>query len=82
MVQLWDQLHSRGFEILAFPCNQFGSQEQGTEDEICQFVKGYNVKFQMFGKIKVNGSDAHPVFRFLKGQLGGVLGSSIKWNFY
>lgn len=81
MVQLHDLLSARGFEILAFPCNQFGSQEAGTEAQICEFVKGYNVKFQMFGKIKVNGADAHPVFRFLKGQLGGVLGSSIKWNF-
>jgi len=81
LVQLYDLLHPRGFEILAFPCNQFGSQEPGDEETICRFVAGYSVKFQMFEKILVNGDNAHPVFRFLKSKLGGVLGSSIKWNF-
>ena len=81
MVQLYDLLHPRGFEIIAFPCNQFGGQEPHDEETICKFVQSYAVKFQMFEKIKVNGSDAHPVFKFLKSQLGGVLGSSIKWNF-
>lgn len=81
LVQLYDLLHARGFEVLAFPCNQFGGQEPHDEEAICKFVAGYGVKFQMFGKIKVNGSDAHPVFRFLKSRLGGVMGSSIKWNF-
>jgi len=78
---LYDLLHPRGFEVLAFPCNQFGSQEPFNEEEICTFVKGYSVKFQMFEKTKVNGDDAHIVFRFLKSKLGGVLGSSVKWNF-
>lgn len=78
---MYDLLHSRGFEILAFPCNQFGGQEPFEEDAICKFVAGYGVKFQMFAKIKVNGDDAHPVFRFVKSRLGGVLGTSIKWNF-
>lgn len=81
MVELYERLHSRGFEILAFPCNQFGNQEPGTEEEIAKFVADFNVKFQIFGKIKVNGSDADPVYRFLKSKLSGVLGSSIKWNF-
>lgn len=81
MVEVYDRLAPRGFEILAFPCNQFGSQEQGDEETIAKFAEGYHVKFQMFEKINVNGSDAHPVFRFLKSQLGGVLGTSIKWNF-
>jgi glutathione peroxidase-family protein len=74
-VQLYELLHSRGFEILAFPCNQFGSQEKGTEAEIEEFVKTYKVTFPMFEKVNVNGPDAHPVWRFLKSQLGGVLGA-------
>jgi len=81
LVQIYQLLHPRGFEILAFPCNQFGAQEKGTEAEIAEFVKGYNVTFPIFEKIEVNGAGAHPVWRFLKSQLGGVLGSSIKWNF-
>jgi len=81
MVTLFDRLHPRGFEILAFPCNQFGAQEPHDEEAICKFVQGYNVKFQLFEKINVNGDDAHIVFRFLKAQLGGLMGSSIKWNF-
>jgi glutathione peroxidase len=81
MVKLYDLLHPRGFEILAFPCNQFGGQEPHDEETICKFVLDYGVKFQLFEKIQVNGRNAHPVFRFLKSQLGGVLGSSIKWNF-
>jgi glutathione peroxidase len=80
-VQIYELLHPRGFEILAFPCNQFGSQEKGTEAEIAEFVKGYRVTFPIFEKVEVNGPGAHPVWRFLKSQLGGVLGSSIKWNF-
>lgn len=81
MVQLYDLLHDRGFEILGFPCNQFGGQEPHDEATICKFVEKFGVKFHLFEKITVNGSNAHPVFKFLKGQLGGVLGSSIKWNF-
>jgi glutathione peroxidase len=81
LVQLYDLLHPRGFEVLAFPCNQFGGQEPHDEDTICKFVASYAVKFEMFEKTLVNGAHAHPVFRFLKSRLGGVLGSSIKWNF-
>jgi len=70
-----------GFEVLAFPCNQFGNQESGTPEQIRKFVDNYGVKFQMFEKIDVNGKNAHPVFEYLKSKQGGVLGSSIKWNF-
>ena len=80
-MQIYELLHPRGFEILAFPSNEFGGQEPHAEDVIEKFVQGYNVKFPMFGKIKTNGADAHPIFKYLKAQLGGVLGSSVKWNF-
>jgi len=67
--------------ILAFPCNQFGAQEPGTNSEIKKFAAGYGVKFDMFEKINVNGADAHPLWKFLKEKQGGLLGSGIKWNF-
>jgi glutathione peroxidase len=75
--------HERGFEVLGFPCDQFGHQEPGDEAEIRNFCSlTYEVTFPMFSKIKVNGSDAHPLYRFLKESLPGLLGSeAIKWNF-
>jgi len=78
---LYDKYHSQGFEILAFPCNQFGNQEPGTEAQIKEFVSQYGVSFPMFSKINVNGDSAHPLFVFLRGALPGTLGDSIKWNF-
>jgi len=72
---------AEGFEILAFPCNQFGNQEPGSPEDIRKFVNNYGVQFQMFEKIDVNGKNAHPVFEYLKSQQGGILGSAIKWNF-
>lgn len=73
----------RGFEILAFPCNQFGAQEPGNEEEIKKFCSlNYNVTFPLFAKIDVNGSEASPLYTFLKESLPGFLGSkAIKWNF-
>lgn len=73
----------QGLVVLGFPCNQFGRQEQGSEAEIGAFCeKNYGVTFPMFSKIDVNGDDAHPLFRFLKGEAPGVLGTeAIKWNF-
>jgi len=73
----------RGLMVLGFPCNQFGHQESGTEAEIGAFCeKNYGVTFPMFAKIAVNGDHAHPLFRFLKSEAPGVLGTeSIKWNF-
>ena len=73
----------QGLVVLGFPCNQFGRQEQGSEAEIGAFCeKNYGVTFPMFAKIDVNGDDAHPLFRYLKGEAPGVLGTeAIKWNF-
>ena len=69
--------------MLAFPCDQFGGQEPGDAEEIKNFCSlTYNVTFPLFGKVDVNGKDAHPLFRFLKHAKPGLLGSeSIKWNF-
>uniref|UniRef100_A0A8C8Z275 Glutathione peroxidase n=1 Tax=Prolemur simus TaxID=1328070 RepID=A0A8C8Z275_PROSS len=80
-------LHARyaecGLRILAFPCNQFGKQEPGTNAEIKEFAAGYNVKFDMYSKICVNGDDAHPLWKWMKVQPKGrgILGNAIKWNF-
>ncbi|MEK9655714.1 MAG: glutathione peroxidase [Halieaceae bacterium] len=74
---------SRGFSVLAFPCNQFGAQEPGSEDEIQSFCEmNYQTTFPLFSKIEVNGAASHPLFTHLKEQAPGVLGSKrIKWNF-
>jgi glutathione peroxidase len=75
-------LSPRGFSVLGFPCNQFGSQEPGDAAQIEQFCSSnYAVTFPMFAKIDVNGTNAHPLFQYLKGEKSGLLGSSIKWNF-
>jgi glutathione peroxidase len=71
-----------GFSVLGFPCNQFGSQEPGDARQIEQFCStNYAITFPMFAKIDVNGSNAHPLYRYLKSEKSGLLGSSIKWNF-
>jgi glutathione peroxidase len=77
------KLHGRGFSVLGFPCNQFGQQEPGNEDEIRSFCSlTYDVTFPMFAKVDVNGPGAHPLFQYLKQQQPGLLGSQgIKWNF-
>ncbi|KPF96462.1 glutathione peroxidase [Rhodopseudomonas sp. AAP120] len=79
---LQQRYRPRGFSVLGFPCNQFGSQEPGDEAQIAQFCsRNYGVSFPMFAKIDVNGAQAHPLYKFLKGEKGGLLGSGIKWNF-
>lgn len=80
---LYEKFKDQGFEILGFPCNQFGSQEPGSESEIQQFCElNFGVKFPLFSKVDVNGPDAHPLFVFLKDAARGVLGThAIKWNF-
>lgn len=80
--KLYEEYEDQGLVILGFPCDQFGHQEPGTEDEIEEFCQvNYGVKFPMFAKIDVNGSDAHPLYQWLRSQKGGVLGDKIKWNF-
>ena len=77
------KLSARGFEVLGFPCDQFGHQEPGDEAEIKNFCSlTYDVTFPLFAKIDVNGAGAHPLYKFLKHAAPGVLGSeAIKWNF-
>ncbi len=80
--QLHEDLHDEGLVVLGFPCNQFGAQEKGTEEEIGEFCSiNYGVTFPMFAKVDVNGDDAHPLFRWLKSEKKGLLGGRIKWNF-
>ena len=72
----------KGLVILGFPCNQFGNQEPGDEKSISEgCVINYGVTFQMFSKVDVNGDNAHPIFEYLKKELGGWFGSRVKWNF-
>jgi glutathione peroxidase len=79
---LYEELADDGLVVLGFPCNQFGAQEPGTEDEIGEFCQlNYGVSFPMFAKIDVNGDDEHPLFAWLKSQKKGRLGGRIKWNF-
>jgi glutathione peroxidase len=80
--RLYDAYAGRGFTVLGFPCDQFGHQEPGTEDEIATFCeRNYGVSFPMFAKIDVNGDDTHPLYRWLKDEKSGLLGGAIKWNF-
>ncbi|MDB5085907.1 MAG: glutathione peroxidase [Bacilli bacterium] len=81
--ELYEQYRDKGFEVLAFPCNQFLQQEPGTDDEIQSFCEmTYGVTFPLFKKIDVNGKGAHPLFQFLAAQSRGILHSKqIKWNF-
>jgi glutathione peroxidase len=80
---LYRKYQDRGLVVLGFPCDQFGHQEPGDEAEIKSFCSlNYGVSFPMFGKINVNGAEAHPLYRFLKQARPGLLGlESIKWNF-
>lgn len=80
--ELYRDYKDRGFEILAFPCNQFGAQEPGDAEEIRNFCSlTYDVSFPLMAKIDVNGDDADPIFKHLKKEKTGLLGSGIKWNF-
>jgi glutathione peroxidase len=80
---LYRDLKDRGFTVLAFPCNQFGAQEPGNAEEIANFCSlTYDVTFPVMSKIDVNGEGAHPLYRFLKKEQKGLLGTeAIKWNF-
>jgi glutathione peroxidase len=81
--KLYRKYRDRGFEVLGFPCNQFGAQEPGDETAIRQFCSlNYGVTFPLFAKIEVNGEGTHPLYRFLKRARKGMLGTeAIKWNF-
>ena len=79
---LYRKYRGRGFQVLGFPCNQFGGQEPGEAAQIASFCSlTYDVSFPMFAKIDVNGAQTHPLYAFLKAQKRGWLGSDIKWNF-
>jgi glutathione peroxidase len=80
--ELYAKYKDRGFAVLAFPCDQFGHQEPGGDDEIKSFCEtNYGVDFPLFAKIEVNGDNADPLYKFLKSKKGGLLGDAIKWNF-
>ena len=81
--KLYEEYKDQGFEILAFPCNQFGNQEPGDNEEIRSFCKlNYDVTFPIFDKVDVNGENTHPIYKYLKGNVKGLLNSKdIKWNF-
>lgn len=79
MVELHNKYSAQGFDIIAFPCNQFGYQEKGCEVDIKEFAKKKGFNGTMMSKISVNGSDEHPVFSFLKNQPG--CNGNIMWNF-
>jgi glutathione peroxidase len=81
--KIYDQYKDRGFYVLGFPCNQFGSQEPGSEEKIYEFCSiNYGVNFPMFAKVEVNGEKAHPLFQYLKEEAPGELESkAIEWNF-
>jgi len=80
---LYKKYNEKGLMILGFPCNQFGNQEPGDSTEILKFCQlNYDVTFPVFKKIEVNGENEHPLFKFLKSKLPGLMGTkTIKWNF-
>jgi len=80
---LYGKYRAQGFAVLGFPCDQFGHQEPGDEAEISNFCStSYNVTFPLFAKIEVNGDGAHPLYRYLKAERPGLLGTeAVKWNF-
>ncbi|KAJ9706516.1 hypothetical protein PVL29_001816 [Vitis rotundifolia] len=80
--QLYEKYKDQGLEILAFPCNQFGAQEPGSNEEIVEFAcTRFKAEYPIFDKIDVNGDSAAPLYKFLKSSKGGLFGDNIKWNF-
>ena len=80
--ELYKKYKDQGLVILGFPCNQFGNQDPGTDEEIQSFCQvNYGVTFPMFSKIDVNGKNAHPIYKYLKNSLSGAITDDIKWNF-
>jgi len=80
---LWQKYRGRGFEVMAFPCNQFGGQEPGNAEEIASFCEvNFGLSFPLMGKVEVNGPNAVPLYDWLKAEAPGIFGSkAIKWNF-
>jgi glutathione peroxidase len=80
---LWRKYRERGLVVVGFPSNEFGAQDPGPDDQIASFCQlNYGVSFPMMAKVKVNGSQAHPVWKWLKAQAPGLLGTeAVKWNF-
>ena len=80
--KLYAQYKDQGFEVLGFPCNQFGGQDPGSNEQIGEYCqRNYGVKFPMFAKVDVKGPEAHAIFRYLTNNSKGILGNGIKWNF-
>ena len=80
--ELYERFRDEGLVVIGFPCDQFAHQEPGDDEQIAEFCRvNHGVTFPLSTKVDVNGSDTHPVFEFLKGRAGGMLGSRIKWNF-
>ena len=80
--EIYNKYNKNGFEVLGFPCNQFGGQEPGSSEEIKQFCElNYSVTFPMFEKIDVNGESAHELYKFLKSEKSGLITDDVKWNF-
>ncbi|KAA8520825.1 hypothetical protein F0562_011498 [Nyssa sinensis] len=82
LTQVYGKYKDQGLEILAFPCNQFGSQEPGSNEQILEFAcTRFKAEYPVFDKVDVNGENAAPVYKFLKSSKGGLFGDDIKWNF-
>ncbi|CAK9184609.1 unnamed protein product [Ilex paraguariensis] len=82
LTKLYEKYKDQGLEILAFPCNQFGAQEPGSNEEIQQFAcTRFKAEYPIFDKVDVNGSNTTPIYKFLKSSKGGLFGDDIKWNF-
>ncbi|XP_057775766.1 probable phospholipid hydroperoxide glutathione peroxidase [Salvia miltiorrhiza] len=82
LTKLYEKYKDQGLEILAFPCNQFGSQEPGTNEEIQEFAcTRFKAEYPIFDKVEVNGPNAAPIYKYMKSVKGGLFGDSIKWNF-
>ncbi len=80
--KLYAEYKDKGFTVLDFPCNQFGNQAKGTDEEISSFCSlNYGVTYPQFAKVEVNGKNEEPLYSYLKSQKGGVLNKNIKWNF-
>ncbi|KAK6158181.1 hypothetical protein DH2020_005495 [Rehmannia glutinosa] len=82
LTQLYEKYKDQGLEILAFPCNQFGSQEPGTIEEIQNFVcTRFKAEYPVFDKVEVNGPNTAPIYKYMKSVKGSLFGDNIKWNF-